>query len=667
MKVNNELSAQAQVFDDAHLSHSLFGLSSVANADNVITLTRRGMTISRDGNTLCEAAKHPDAKLWTMPIQAVPDDTTYTPFAQLAIHNDSVAEKCKFLSATFGNPADSTLLGALRGILKHDLVTASSFASNLPATIETAKGHLDRNRKNQRSTKRRAKKNKRAQKEESVPETTEDGSNENVIFARTLPYNDSLEPTPKATDNAQHSDATGRFPVRGKNGSNYVLVSVFKNYIHIVPFPDRTAESYVQAYRETIKFFSAFGECVGVIRLDNETSDTLETFFREEVKKKFEYCPPDNHRTNRAERSIRTTKNHMIATLAGCHKDFPLYLWDVPEFLAQCELTLNLMRPWGDDPAINAHEGIFKMAFDFDAHPLAPLGTLVLALDSPAIRGTWAVHGTSGYNVGPALEHYRSHNIYNPSTKRIRVADSLAWFPDKVLMPGSSMGDRLEAAIKDLSEALADLGESPDIGIADKHPYRRHTETAIEAIKSLRDLYFKGSTATPLPRQAVERVPVALPPLPPPMEPHAPKHKRVRGKRTTTKQRRSRRLAAQVQVDDVITPAPVERVPGVLGPQLRRSPRLALAANAPPLEDTLPFVFLTTPAPVTYDGPPLDTLNLGPNGKPLKYNTALKDPLRKAKFMLASSVEWRKHLTQRKTMRPIHKHDQPHDRRADTT
>jgi hypothetical protein len=56
--------------------------------------------------------------------------------------------------------------------------------------------------------------------------------------------------------------------------------------------------------------------------MDNEKSDLLDELF---VSKNIavEYVPPGDHRTNPAERVIRTGKNHLIASLASCHISFP--------------------------------------------------------------------------------------------------------------------------------------------------------------------------------------------------------------------------------------------------------------------------------------------------------------------------------------------------------
>jgi hypothetical protein len=42
----------------------------------------------------------------------------------------------------------------------------------------------------------------------------------------------------------------------------------------------------------------------------------------------FQLAPPQVHRWNTAERSIRTFKNHFIAGLCSTKREFPLNLWD---------------------------------------------------------------------------------------------------------------------------------------------------------------------------------------------------------------------------------------------------------------------------------------------------------------------------------------------------
>ena len=85
--------------------------------------------------------------------------------------------------------------------------------------------------------------------------------------------------------------------------------------------------------------------------------------------------PPGIHRTNAAERAIRTFKNHFIAGLSSVHPGFPMSEWD--RLLFQGELTLNLLRASRVNPKISAYTYLFGN-FDFNKTPLAPPGSKVL-------------------------------------------------------------------------------------------------------------------------------------------------------------------------------------------------------------------------------------------------------------------------------------------------
>ena len=91
---------------------------------------------------------------------------------------------------------------------------------------------------------------------------------------------------------------------------------MYKNYIHAELLPNRTASSYVKAYRSAILFFRSKGHVFSLARLDNETSAELEHLLSSELKIAFQYISAGSHRTNKAERAIRSWKNHFIAGLA---------------------------------------------------------------------------------------------------------------------------------------------------------------------------------------------------------------------------------------------------------------------------------------------------------------------------------------------------------------
>jgi hypothetical protein len=135
--------------------------------------------------------------------------------------------------------------------------------------------------------------------------------------------------------------------------------------------------------------------------------------------------PPYNHRSNAAERAIQTFKNHFIAGLATCDPDFPMS--QIKELIPQCMITLNLLRKsrLSDLPAYLEMHG----SFDANRISLHPPGCRVVTLDDPKLRKSFAPHGHIAFYLGPAMNHYRSWNVFVPATTSIRVSDSIDWLP----------------------------------------------------------------------------------------------------------------------------------------------------------------------------------------------------------------------------------------------
>ncbi len=247
-------------------------------------------------------------------------------------------------------------------------------------------------------------------------------------------------------------DSTSRFPAPSAGAKyTYHLVSCYNGNIHVDLMQSRTSESYIQAYDMTFDHWARYGPVPAIVRLDNETSAELETFLKD-VKnlETFQYFPPGNHR---AERCIRTWKNHFIATLATASPNFPVAHWH--KLIPLAELTLNCLLPWQPNPEISAYHGLTGSKFDFRAHPIAPAGTTILIYESPEVRGSWAGHGVPGFYIGQALQHYRSHNVHVTATSAPRVTDTVAWFPETpVTPPLSDEKEMLIAAIKDFLKAI---------------------------------------------------------------------------------------------------------------------------------------------------------------------------------------------------------------------
>ena len=162
-------------------------------------------------------------------------------------------------------------------------------------------------------------------------------------------------------------DLTGRFPVKSRKGNQYVLVTAFHNYIFAVPMPSKTSSAYVTAFHSTFNHLKSTNLSITNITTDNEISQPLLDLFNN-LNIKAQFQPPGNHRSNYAERAIRTFKNHFISTLASVHPTFPPDLWDL--LIPISILTINHLRPSKLNPSVSAYAGIHGADIDPGHAPL---------------------------------------------------------------------------------------------------------------------------------------------------------------------------------------------------------------------------------------------------------------------------------------------------------
>ena len=184
-----------------------------------------------------------------------------------------------------------------------------------------------------------------------------------------------------AIDSIISSDQTGRFPITSNRGNAYVVVFYVynANYILSIPIKSWSKEELLRAYHEVYKWLSMRGFKPLLHKMDNETSHEVEKFIQGQ-QTRLQYTPPDMHRTNPAERAIRTWKNHFLVGIAGLLKSFPIANWC--RLTKQCDATLNMLCPCRQNPLLLAHKAL-EGSFSFDAMPMAPLGTEVLVHMKP--------------------------------------------------------------------------------------------------------------------------------------------------------------------------------------------------------------------------------------------------------------------------------------------
>jgi hypothetical protein len=206
------------------------------------------------------------------------------------------------------------------------------------------------------------------------------------------------------------------------------------NYIHAAPLHDYSAASYLAAYNEGIAIFKTKRPGINFMPTYEIADNAMTQAFIADLRLRGITCtlvPPNNHRSNNAERAIQTFKNHFIAGLSTCDPSFPVS--EVKDIVPQVLITLNLLRKSRSSP-LTAQEEIHGL-FDSNRFDLHPPGTRVITLDDPSSRASFAPHGPIAFYLGPAMNHYRTYRVYCPDTKRCRNTDSVAWIPFTPVVP----------------------------------------------------------------------------------------------------------------------------------------------------------------------------------------------------------------------------------------
>lgn len=373
--------------------------------------------------------------------------------ANLAIEHNTVRDMVIFYHKTFGSPPVSTFVAALDNGYLHGIpggLTAAQARKYLQPTVETALGHMARTKAGINSTKG----------------TQQDGADEQTIPAElsdtsTTAATNGQQRTKKMTfkvvhelTGRNHMDATGRFPVKSAQGNEYLMIFSCEDstYLHIEPMKNRSAAEQLAAFRRGYAFYKSFGYAPTIERLDNETSQQLLDEMQQVCGMTIELVPPGNHRALKAERDIRTAKEHLISTWATADPNFPMTHWDQTE---QIETVLNMMRPSRINPRLSAYEQL-RGAFNWSKYILAPFGISICAYEAPAMRATFGQHCVKGFNLGYSGQHHRCMRIVTLEG-HTRVTDTLAYFPKGYSMPGASPTERLEAALKDVVHCAKSL------------------------------------------------------------------------------------------------------------------------------------------------------------------------------------------------------------------
>jgi hypothetical protein len=219
-----------------------------------------------------------------------------------------------------------------------------------------------------------------------------------------------------STEFMNSSDATGKFPFFTLSGWNYILVSTFKGYVHFELIQKRTAPEYLRAYKAMYAFYTGLGKMPTIQRLDNESSNELQHFLKDS-QVKIELVAPRFYRQNPSERAIRHAKNVIIAMCHTTAPHFPAQLL-LEAVVDQAKIIINQLRPWHDDPTINAWTGMHDAPYDhLLANPISIFGMGCVVQEKLHLRPSWGTHSKDGFYLGPALQHYCCWHIFVTDTK----------------------------------------------------------------------------------------------------------------------------------------------------------------------------------------------------------------------------------------------------------
>ena len=397
---------------------------------------------------------------------------------------DTAGDRVEFFSRTFCSPVESTLINAVqKRWIKYPGITANILKRHRKRlrTHESAAGHLDQAHQNHH-------------RRQLVPTTT--------------PKKDTdLQPINVITyvhEEGNHMDGTGRYVAVSHRGHQYILVlrSEGGNYIKLIPMVNRLKQSYLKAHQEAMTFFEARGYAPTFQRMDNEISNDFMHYLQEK-NIRIDLVPPHQHRRNKAERDIRTFKNHFIAAMAGVDPSFPMHAWN--ELLEHIEITLNLLRPSVAHPRMSAWEAL-NGEYDYDAHPLAPPGMAITIHEKPGQRKSWSKHGVKGFYLGPVLDGYRCYNVWTEDKQSTRHTDTVAWHPCGYTLPQYSPLEMVTETVDVMAKALHHLATSDTITAAQRQPVTNIAHEIESQFTALRHIYELPEASGP----ATQRVPATV-------------------------------------------------------------------------------------------------------------------------------------------------------------
>jgi hypothetical protein len=496
-------------------SHSLLSMAKLCDNGCTVLFDSNRCRVQHKQQTIMEGPRDPTTKLWLLPLCPNPrpvlttSSTANPHFGNAAQQTSTKSDLIQYLHAACFSPSPTTWTNAIANnqFTTWPGLTTRAVKRYLPPSLATAKGHLDKNRRNTRSTK--CTPTPLATDTDMCPKREEKTHAHFACFGM-------------ADNKGQivYTDLTGAFPVTSNSGNKYLLIiyDYDSNAILCEPMKKRCDSEALRAYEHLYQELIQHGSKPTLNIMDNEASTAIKRAIRDSGAK-YQLVEPHNHRVNAAERAIRTFKNHLIAGLASTDPRFPIALWD--KLLTQAVLTLNLLRTSRLNPKLSAYAQLYGQ-FDFNRTPLAPPGIRALVYEDPQTRQSWAPHGKEAWYLGPALEHYRCYQFHIPETRGQRITGTATFFPHHCQMPALNPAEAATHAAQELIHVLRNpQPRSPIQQLAPRH---------LLALRQLADIFQSAApsaSGTANPPTTSPRVDPVSPPrvdpiAPPRVDPIAP-------------------------------------------------------------------------------------------------------------------------------------------------
>jgi hypothetical protein len=174
-----------------------------------------------------------------------------------------------------------------------------------------------------------------------------------------------------------YTDLTGIFPARSSKGNNVLMVcySYDANYIRPIAMKSKSGAEWFRVFGIVFDEMKSKGFKPKMQAMDNEASVALKKYVTEK-ERSYQLVPPHCHRSNAAERVIRTFKEHFKSGLATVDPAFPIHLWD--RLFPQIEITLNLLQSSRLHPQLSA-AAHYHGLIDYNRTAFVPPGCKIIA------------------------------------------------------------------------------------------------------------------------------------------------------------------------------------------------------------------------------------------------------------------------------------------------